>query len=112
MRLPGSPKLNANFGVQYEFDVAGHKTFVRADSFYTGDFYGDIIPRPLAKAGDYYQVNARVGSMIKQLSIELFVRNLTNEDAFTWRGPANLNSFFGFQLRPRTIGVQLGYTFE
>jgi outer membrane receptor protein involved in Fe transport len=111
-RLPGSPKFSANLAAQYDFDLAGHKAFVRADSFYTGKFYGDVLQSPLTQAGDYIKVDARAGVMIKSLSLELFARNLTNEDSFTWRGLANANSAFGYRLRPRTVGIQLGYEFR
>ncbi len=110
-RLPGSPKVSANLAAQYDFDVAGHKAFVRADSFYTGSFYGDFLQTPVMKAGDYIKVDARIGVAFGNLNTELFVRNLTDEDTFTWRGSSVSTPFFGYRLRPRTIGVQLGYTF-
>ncbi len=113
-RLPGSPKVSANLAAQYDFDIAGHDAFVRADSFYAGKFYGDLLQTPLTEAGDYIKVDVRAGVAIRNLSVELFVRNLTNEDTFTWRGLSNSGrgAFFGYQLRPRTIGLQLGYHFE
>jgi iron complex outermembrane receptor protein len=113
-RLPGAPKVSANLAAQYDFDVAGHKAFVRADSFYAGKFYQDLLETPGKEAADYIKVDARAGVAIKNLSVELFVRNLTNEDAFTWRtsdaGPSN--PFNGYRLRPRTVGIQLGYSFD
>jgi iron complex outermembrane recepter protein len=111
-RLPGSPKVSANLAVQYDFDVAGYAAFLRADSFYTGSFYGDLLQSPNDVAGDYTKIDARAGVAIRNLSVELFVRNLTNNDAFTWRGLGNTDSFSGYRLRPRTIGVQLGYNFQ
>ncbi len=112
-RLPGTPEVSANVALQYDFNVAGYRTFVRADSFYTGAFYGDLLETLGLKAGDYVKVDARAGVAIGSLSVELFLRNLTNEDAFTWRGASGGTSpFFGYQLRPRTFGVQLGYTFQ
>lgn len=111
-RLPGSPKVNASLAAQYDFNIAGYEAFVRADSFYTEEFYGDLRESPLTKAGSYTKVDARVGVSIRDLNIELFARNVTNEDAFTWRGLSNANSSFGYRLRPRTIGIQLGYSFE
>jgi iron complex outermembrane recepter protein len=113
-RLPGAPKVNANLGAQYEFQVAGHPAFVRAESFYVGKFYGDLQESPGSLAGDYVKVDARAGLAFRSLSIELFARNLTNEDDFTWRtlSSANNNAFLGYRMRPRTIGIHLGYSFE
>ncbi len=111
-RLPGSPEVSANLAAQYDFHIAGHPAFMRADSFYTGKFYGDLQESLLTSAGDYVKVDARAGIAIRNLSMEIFVRNLTNEDTFTWRGLSNGNSLFGYRLRPRTVGVQLGYSFN
>jgi iron complex outermembrane recepter protein len=105
-RLPGSPKASANLAAQYDFHIAGHKAFARADSFYTGRFYGDLLQTPSLAAGDYIKIDARAGVEIKNLSVELFGRNLTNRDAFTWQ-----DVYGGYRLRPRTVGVQLGYKF-
>ncbi len=112
-RLPGSPKVSANFAAQYDFEIAGHKVFVRADSFYSGDFYGSILELPITKAGEYVKVDASAGVVLGNLSVDLFVRNLTNEDAFTWQGVSNTASgYSGFQMRPRTVGIQFGYSLE
>ncbi len=111
-RLPGSPKVSANFGAQYDFSVAGRNAFVRVDSFYTGRFYRDLLESPGLAAGDYTKVDTRAGLLFNTLSVELFVRNVTNEDAYTWRGFPSTVPAPGYRLRPRTIGVQLGYTFE
>lgn len=113
-QLPGAPKVNVNLAVQYDFDLAGYKAFVRADSFYAGEFYGAFVVTPGSQpAGDYIKVDMRAGVLIDAFSAELFVRNLTNEDAFTWRGLGTpVDSFSGFQLRPRTVGIRLGYAFE
>ncbi len=110
-RLPGSPKVSANLAAQYDFNVAGHRAFVRADSFYVGKFYGDLLQTPGTAAGDYVKVDARAGVAIRNLTVELFVRNLTDEDAFTWHG-LSASPVNAYLLRPRTIGIQLGYNFE
>lgn len=110
-RLPGSPEVNANLGLQYAFQVAGYDTFLRADSIYVGDFYGNLQGTPTTKAGDYMKVDTSARMEIGQLSVDLFVRNLTNENEFTYRGPTGSGQFFGYRMRPRTIGVQLGYSF-
>ncbi len=107
-RLPGAPKVNANLAVQYDFALGGRKAFVRGDSTYVGSFYGDLLSSPSLRAGDYVRVDARFGIAIKALDVELFARNLTNEDAFTWQSFAT----GGYLMRPRTLGIQLGYRFE
>lgn len=109
-RLP-SPKVNANLGLQYEFDIAGHAAFVRVDSIYVGDFYADLRASPNSKAGDYMKLDASARVAIRNLNVDFFARNLTNEDAFTARGAGPYSEFYGYRLRPRTIGMQLSYDF-
>lgn len=115
-RLPGSPEYNANLGLQYEFSLANHNGFLRVDSVYVGDYYGAVQTPPAGSipAGDYVKVDASVRVGLGDFDITVFVRNLTNEDAFTFRGgsnPAAANPFRGYLLRPRTVGIQLGYNF-
>ncbi len=111
-RLPGAPKVSVNLSAQYDFEIAGRKAFMRADSFYVDEFYGDLLQTPLTSAGDYIKLDVRVGVEIERLSVELFGRNLTNEDTFTWRGLSNANTSFGYRMQPRTVGVQIGYSFD
>ncbi len=112
-RLPGSPRFTANVAAQYDFNIAGRPAFLRADSFYTSALYGDLQQTPFERAGDYAKLDARAGIAINKVQVQLFVHNLTNEDAYTWRGQVSIpGPFFGYRLRPRTIGVQLGYSFE
>lgn len=111
-RLPGAPKASANLTAQYDFQVAGQRAFVRADSLYTGEFNGDLLGTEGLKAGDYTKIDARAGLSFDHVRVELFVRNLTDEDAFTWRSlGGGTQRYVGYRLRPRTIGIQLGYDF-
>ncbi len=111
-RLPGTPKVNGNLGLQYEFDVAGRTAFVRADAIYMGSFFGNVLESPSTEAGGYVKLDATARLVVDKLNIDLFVRNLTNEDAFTFRDSyAFTGPYYGYRLRPRTIGVQLGYSF-
>lgn len=109
-RLPASPELSANLAVQYDFNLFGQRAFMRVDSFYIGESFSNLPATPDKRAGDYIKVDARTGVEIGALSAEIFVRNLTDEDAFTWRGIVQGGG--DFRLRPRTVGVQLGYRFE
>jgi outer membrane receptor protein involved in Fe transport len=111
-RLPGAGRMNGNFAAQYDFRIGEHNSFARLDALYAGDFYGDLKQTPGLKAGGYTKVDARAGMAFGALSAELFVKNLTNRDDFTWRGTTGgTNPFFGYRLRPRTIGLQLSYIY-
>lgn len=111
-RLPGSPKVNANLGLQYSFNIGTYPAFVRADSIYVGPFYGNLLESPTLKSGDYVKFDAAARVSVGSLSIDLFAENLTNEDAFTFRGNSTIvGQYYGYRLRPRTFGVRLGYSF-
>jgi iron complex outermembrane recepter protein len=108
-RLPGSPKVNANLGLQYELNLGQHRAFIRADSIYVGRFFGDLQESPVNEAGGYVKVDATGRVAFGDLAIDVFARNLTNRDDYTLRN-LSLPSH-GYRLRPRTIGVQLSYQF-
>jgi outer membrane receptor protein involved in Fe transport len=111
-RLPGSPKVNANLAVQYEFDVVGYEAFVRADSIYVGRFFGDLQESPITEAGDYVKIDLSARVAINDFNVDLFVRNLTDRDDYSFRGTFDSGrSLYGYRLRPRTVGLQLGYNF-
>jgi iron complex outermembrane recepter protein len=111
-RLPGSPKVNGNLAVQYEFDVLGYEAFVRADSIYVGRFYGDLQQTPVTEAGEYVKIDLSTRVTINDFNIDLYVRNLTDRDDYAFRGTYDAGRpYFGYRLRPRTVGLQLGYNF-
>ncbi len=110
-RLAGTPEYNANLGLQYEFKIAGYDAFVRADPIYVGTFFGGPQETDQMKGGGYIKVDGVARLTIKSLDIDLFVRNLTNQDNFSSRLGYNIGPFWGYRLRPRTVGVQLGYKF-
>lgn len=111
-RLAGSPAVNANLGLRYEFGLAGHDAFARADAIYVGSIYGDLAESARLKSDDYLKVDASIGLDLGNLDVSLFVRNLTNEDALTYRGTlTRASELFGYRLRPRTVGLNLAYSF-
>lgn len=111
-RLPGSPKVNGNLAIQYEFDILGYEAFVRADSIYVGRFYGDLQESAATEAGDYVKVDVSTRVTINAFNVDLYVRNLTDRDDYAFRGTFDSGRpYFGYRLRPRTVGVQLGYNF-
>ncbi len=111
-RLPGSPKVNANLGLQYGFDINGHKAFVRTDTVYVGDSYGDLLQSQSIRSDSYLKIDATAGMTIDRIDLSLFVRNSTNQDTYVFRGASrSVPAFYGYRLRPRTIGLQLDYSF-
>lgn len=112
-RLPGSPKVNATLSLEQRFDLVERPAYIRMDAMYAGAYYGDFPQSALTKAGDYVKVDLKAGMTFNDLTVDVYVRNLTNEDAFTWRNnsPAGLLPFQGYLMRPRSAGVQLGYRF-
>ncbi len=110
-RLPGSPSFNANFGAEYGFEIGGYNAFVRADAIYVGEFYGNLTRSPDTRSGDYVKVDLSARVSVKSFDVDVFVRNLTDADDYTFRGIYDGGGPFGWRMRPRTIGVQLGYHF-
>lgn len=105
-RLPGSPEFQASLGAQAEFSVAERPMFARLDIAHTGEYFNNLQEQG-PNAGDFTVVNLRVGADITdRVALDLFARNLTDEDGPTWieteigDGRANF-------LRPRTIGIEV-----
>lgn len=110
-RLAGAPRMNGNLGVDYGFQIFGHDASIAANSIYVGSFYGNILESPLTKAGGYVKVDTSLRIAFSHLSVDLFVHNLTNEDAFVFRRVGANTIYFGNRLRPRTVGINLSSSF-
>ena len=110
-RLPGSPKWNASLGFQYDFNLLQRVAFIRADSYYVGDVYSDLTLNPLSRAGSYTKVDLRSGVVLDKVGLDLYVDNVTDTEGFLWRGLGNRTEGLGFLIRPRTVGMQVSYTF-
>ena len=109
-RLPGSPEYTFNLGAQYDFSVAGKAAYVRSDYSYVGKFYNNLKEVGDA-AGGYHQLNLRTGLAINNFNLDLYINNLTNADEFTWVDSLFTVNRRATVLRPRTIGLNLGYEF-
>ena len=112
-RLPSSPEYSVNVGLLYEFEIAGQPAHLQGDYAYVGDYY-NFIGEQLAglggEAGDYGEVNMSFGMTFDSLSVEFFGRNLTDEDALTHHDISVPDSR-AYRLRPRTLGLNIGYQF-
>ena len=111
--LPGSSDFNASMALQYDFILASHNSFARIDYSYIGEYYSTF-DESTAAIGGYGQTNLSLGVDFESISANIFVNNLTNENGLTWV-ESNLSalsdSVRGYQMRPRTIGLNLSYNF-
>ena len=111
--LPGSADFNLSLGLEYGFVLAQHQSFARIDYSYIGEYYANIQETGQA-AGGFGQLNLKAGMAFDQINVDIFINNVTNADEFTW-----VESFLGgafgtqraYQLRPRTLGLNLSYQF-
>ena len=113
--LPGSADYNVNVGLEYGFTLASYSSFARVDYAYVGEYYNNL-EQTGTEAGDFGQVHAKVGVNIGAVDLDLFVKNLTNDDGLTWV-EETLVRFSGgtdqraYRIRPRTIGMNISYRF-
>jgi outer membrane receptor protein involved in Fe transport len=108
-RLPGSASVNASVGIEYDFILAGHDAYLRSDFAYVGGFYNNL--KGLGtEAGDYIKLNVKAGMTFDQISLDLYVDNLTDEDTITWVDAEGFPNR-GNRLQPRTVGLNVGYHF-
>lgn len=131
-RAPRFPKWAWNANLTYEKPIDGTflgidspTFFWRADSFYTGSFFDSNTN--LAETQTALDVNFRTGLRLDDVSVEIFVTNLLNEDA-----PSSANNiadtsadvrfgsgFFDFSQesihvalrRKRQFGIRFNYSF-
>ncbi len=109
-RLPGVPDYNIGVGIEYELQLAGYPSYIKADYAHVGGFYNNLQELG-TEAGDYGQLNLNMGMSIGNLSLSLYAENLTNEDSYTWIDSTLTADARAHRLRPRTIGFGLGYSF-
>ena len=107
-RLPGTPKYNLSLGIQGNFDITDRPAFVRADLIHVGDYYNNLQQAGVA-AGDYTTLALRGGVTFGHFQLNAYINNATNEFARTWVG-TEFDSH-NYVLRPRTVGLQIRYSF-
>lgn len=108
-RLPGSPEHSLNVGFQYDFELASSPSYLRVDYAHMGGFYNNLSQLG-AEIGDYGKLDIKAGVSFDNFDVELFAKNLTNDHAITWLGSFLPDSRVN-RLRPRTIGLNVGYQF-
>ena len=116
-RLPQVSKQQATAALDYSMPINGGREFhARADASYRSDFWTALphSARAISLPG-FTLVNLRTGfALSSALRVDAFVNNLTNQEAATAvspvPGPAHDRA--NFVGRPRTIGLDLSYSFK
>jgi outer membrane receptor protein involved in Fe transport len=108
-RLPGSPEYTASLGLQYDFLLHSHSSFIRGDLATVGGYYNNL-QQAGPEAGDYTTLNLAAGMQLGHWDLQVFMQNVTNSSAATWISPFTEYGSV-YRLRPRTTGFSLRYAF-
>jgi iron complex outermembrane recepter protein len=115
--LPYSPEWASTLAVDYEWTVFGDaEAYIGGDVRYTGERVGSFTTvTPFGQFSrvelpSYTLVDLRAGVDLNRFGVELFARNVTNDDSPTSFGGAFASPQAGVP-RPRTIGVQVSARF-
>lgn len=108
-RLRGTPEYTGHIGLLLDMELLGRPFYFRSDYAYVSTFYEDIGEQG-EKGGGYGELNMGVGMSFNQINIDLFGKNLTNEDSITSIGTSAPDTRV-WRLRPRTIGLNVSYQF-
>ena len=105
-RLPLSSKWNGTLGIEYSFYVVGYEAFIRSDYSYRSDHI--VNAGQTQKVDGYSKWNMRAGITVNQFDIEVYGKNLANNDDFT-----TVFAFgsLGFRIPPRVVGLEMRYSF-
>ena len=116
MRLPSSPKFVANASVEKEFPIGtgGMVGFVRADYSLRGASFADVpneAPGTDFEGDDMTLIHLRAGVRSDRWDAQVYVRNLTDEDAssFDFKLPGTL--LFSARVPPKSVGVSFRLRF-
>jgi iron complex outermembrane receptor protein len=118
-RLVQTPEFTFNVGAQVTIPFAGGELTPRADLFHSGDLYFLSANNPLDRQKSYTLIDANAlwRAPGERWTVEVFVRNLTDEDVISNDGLQSNTLGNGFGLDnytyfpPRTYGVRIGVNF-
>ncbi|MGO3407922.1 TonB-dependent receptor [Marinomonas sp.] len=99
--LPTAPHTNIGVGFT---QLLGESWSFGSDIAYVGSYYSDLENDEDKKAGDYFTADARVQYIIGNLTIDGYIKNLTNEDIVYYVGDGRASVG-----QTRTIGLSATY---
>ncbi|OOV87992.1 TonB-dependent receptor [Oceanospirillum linum] len=102
--LPSAPEINLSLGfTQY----IGEYWSFGADTTYVGEYYSDLDNTEDYKAGDYVRADARIQYVNGSLTIDGYVKNLTDENIiYQINGGSSVRASVG---QTRTMGLSATY---
>ncbi|WP_432452574.1 TonB-dependent receptor [Agarivorans sp. QJM3NY_29] len=100
-RLTNAPKLNASLGFTVYID---ERWTLGANATYVGEYYSDLENTETSVAGDYALLDARASYRVGDFTINAYIKNLTNDDAVSYRAGA-----LASVGQSRTIGMSAMY---
>ncbi|MFC4314268.1 TonB-dependent receptor [Steroidobacter flavus] len=108
-RVVGSPAKNYSAGLEYGFDLSERWAgWARADWAYVGSLRSELSSLPIES---YDTVNVRFGLVQESVSIELFGRNITDEQGITRIEPLPFGGDYVL-IRPREVGIEVRYRYK
>jgi iron complex outermembrane recepter protein len=116
-RLPGVSRQQATVAVDYGAPLAADREFhAHFDAAYRSDFWTSLPSSPTAaNLPGYVLLNARAGmGFYKAWRVDAFMNNITNQQAATSVStePGLPHNRAEFVSRPRTVGLELNYSFK
>lgn len=116
-RLPGVSRQQATAAVDYGVPFGADREFrAHLDAAYRSDFWTSLPSSPTAaNLPGFLLLNARAGvGFARAWRADAFINNITNQEAATSVStqPGLPHNRADFVSRPRTIGLQLNYSFK
>lgn len=106
-----APRTNAHVGLQYNFILATYSAFVRTDIAYVGEYQANIRDLGYPLAGDYIDVNFRLGIKRNNWALSFYGTNMTGEDDLRITNAGSGENKVGVRAQPRKLGLELSYHF-
>jgi iron complex outermembrane receptor protein len=116
-RLPGVSRNQATAAVDYGVPIAADRDFhAHLDAAYRSDFWTSLpSSATAANLPGFLLLNARAGmGFARTWRVDAFINNITNQEAATSVStqPGLAHNRAEFVSRPRTIGLELNYSFK
>lgn len=99
--LSSAPESNISIGFNH---YIGSKWSLGADITYVGEYYSELSNTKSSRVGDHAITNTRIQYKNKDLTINGYIKNLTDEDAVYYRSGA-----LATVGQTRTIGISASY---